>query len=250
VGGRLVCEIDNFDLTAFANIAASFGAERYGYTVTPNVDHLIRYCEESSFRAMYRSSEYVLLDSRVVALAVRLMNGLCLAVCPGSDLTAELLGRVASPHDRIVIIGGGKSQAKELRARYGLTNLRHHSPPMGFIRDPQATETCLSFIEAQSPFRFCFLGVGSPQQEIIAQRLQARGKARGLALCVGAALNFMTGAERRAPRWMQQMALEWLYRLVQDPRRLAYRYLVRGPRIFERLLRGQIVLRARQRHPV
>jgi len=177
---------------------------------------------------------------------MRLLKGIRMAVCPGSDLTAELLAHVVSPVDRIVLLGGSESQAKEIAARYGLGNVHHHNPPMGFIADAEATETCLRFIEARSPFRFCFVAVGSPQQEMIAQRLQARGEARGLVLCVGASLNYLTGAERRAPRWMQGFALEWLYRLVQDPRRLARRYLVRGPRVFRYLLCGRLVLRPRR----
>jgi exopolysaccharide biosynthesis WecB/TagA/CpsF family protein len=218
----------------------------YGYVVTPNVDHLIRYCEDPSFRALYRSARYTLLDSRVVALTMRLLKRTHFAVCTGSDLTAGLLGHVVTSADPIVLIGSSESQAKEIAGGYGLRNVHHHNPPMGFITDPEATETCLRFIEAQSPFRFCFLAVGSPQQEIIAQHLQARGKARGLVLCVGAALNYLTGAERRAPRWMQRLALEWFYRLVQDPKRLARRYLVRGPRVFGYLLCGRLVLRPRR----
>lgn len=228
-------------------MAAAFGSERFGYVVTPNVDQLVRYCEDASFRRLYRSAEYVLLDSRVVALAMRLAKGMRLAVCPGSDLTAELLASAAGHADRIVLIGGRASQARRISAMYGLADLRHHDPPMGFIRDEAATEDCLQFIEAQSPFRYCFLAVGSPQQEIIAQRLQARGRSRGLALCVGAAVNFITGAERRAPRWMQRMALEWLYRLLQDPRRLAHRYLIRGARFFGHFLLGRLVLSVRPR---
>jgi exopolysaccharide biosynthesis WecB/TagA/CpsF family protein len=218
----------------------------YAYVVTPNVDHLIRYCEDPSFRAVYHSAQYRLLDSRVLALTLRLLKRTHLAVCTGSDLTADLLEHVASPDDPIVLIGGSESQAKEIVASTGLRNVHHHNPPMGFITNAEATETCLHFIEAQSPFRFCFLAVGSPQQELIAQRLQARGKARGLVLCVGAALNFLTGAERRAPRWMQRLSLEWLYRLSQDPGRLARRYLLRGPRIFGYLLCGRLVLRPRR----
>ena len=187
----------------------------------------------------------MLLDSRVVALAMRVLQAKRLAVCPGSDLTVELLRRVATPADRVVLIGGSDSHAKAIGATFGLTDIRHHNPPMGFIGDAEAAEDCVHFIEAQSPFRFCFLAVGSPQQEIIANRLQARGSARGLVFCVGAALNFISGVEARAPRWMQQMALEWLYRLLQDPRRLARRYLVRGPRIFAHLLGGHLVLRTR-----
>lgn len=215
--------------------------------VTPNVDHLVRYCEDATFRRLYRCAEYTLLDSRVLAMAIRLLRRQRLGVCTGSDLTAELLGRVAAPPDRIVVIGGSASQARGLARRYGLLQVHHHDPPMGFIDDAAATETCLQFIEAHSPFRFCFLAVGSPQQELLAQRLQARGTARGLVLCVGAALNFLAGTERRAPRWMQRLALEWLYRLLQDPRRLAARYLLRGPRIIRYLLRGRLVVRARVR---
>jgi UDP-N-acetyl-D-mannosaminuronic acid transferase (WecB/TagA/CpsF family) len=103
---------------------------------------------------------------------------------------------------------------------------------MNFIRDAAAVEACLREIEALSPFRFCFLAIGSPQQEIIALKLKERGTARGLALCIGASINFVTGVERRAPIWMQQLGFEWLFRLSQNPRRMAKRYLVRGPRIF------------------
>jgi exopolysaccharide biosynthesis WecB/TagA/CpsF family protein len=115
---------------------------------------------------------------------------------------------------------------------------------MNFIRDPLAVEALLREIEAIGTFRFCFLALGSPQQEIIAQKLKERGKARGLALCIGAAINFLTGIEQRAPVWMQQRGLEWLYRLSKNPRRLWTRYLVRGPRIF--LLIWRIQLRVRQ----
>ena len=241
----MICEFDDFDIAAFSSTAAAFGCWRYGYVVTPNVDHLVRYCDDPAFRTLYYSAQYVLLDSRVVAIAMRLLTGMQLHVCPGSDLTADLLGRVASPTDRIILIGGNVYQANQIAASYGLTDVHHHNPPMGFISNAEATENCLRFIEARSPFRFCFLAVGSPQQEILAQLLLARDRARGLALCVGAALNFITGAERRAPRWMQELALEWLYRLALDPRRLAHRYLVRGPRIFGYLLQRRLALHPR-----
>jgi exopolysaccharide biosynthesis WecB/TagA/CpsF family protein len=240
---EVVHVIDDFGLPEFTAVAASFGAERYGYVVTPNVDHLIRYYEDPTFRAQYRAADFILMDSRFAARLVRLLKGVRLPICTGSDLTAQLLANVAQPTDRIVMIGGSDAQAQQITARYGLTNLRHHNPPMGFIKDASAVEDCLSFIESASPFRFCFLAVGSPQQEAVAQALRARGTARGLALCIGASLNFVTGHEKRAPLWMQKIALEWLFRLLQNPKRLARRYLVRGPRIFAHLRRSRVVLR-------
>jgi exopolysaccharide biosynthesis WecB/TagA/CpsF family protein len=166
-------------------------------------------------------------------------------VCPGSDLTAELFARVIGRDDRIVLIGGPDEQARALARQYGLNSLRHYNPPMGFIHDPREVERCVEFIEAAGPFRFCFLALGSPQQEVVAQRLKARGSAKGMALCIGASINFLTGVERRAPSWMQRVGMEWLYRLCQDPGRLARRYLIRGPRVFSILPTTDILVRPR-----
>ncbi len=242
--GSIVHYFDDFDLPRFLPVSAAFGHKSYGFIVTPNVDHLIRCHDDVAFRDIYRAATFVLLDSRVVARLLRLFRALKLPVCTGADLTAALFSKVVRPSDRIVIIGGSAQQAQVLARRHGLTDVRHHEPPMGFIRDTAEVERCVNFIEESSPFRFCFLAVGSPQQEILAHALLSRGRARGLALCVGASLNFLTGLERRAPPWMQQTGLEWLYRLLQAPRRMAYRYLVRGPRFFAQLFSSQFILRA------
>jgi len=240
---ELVHEIDDVDLRTFTTIAANFGQRRFGYVVTPNVDHLIRLHEDPSFRAHYQTADYVLMDSRFLAYLLRVMKRVRLAVCTGSDLTSALLSQVVAPADRIVLVGGSRAQAQEIAARFGLANFRHYDPPMGFIRNAAAVEACLQFIERESPFRFCFIAIGSPQQEVVAKHLQTRGQARGLALCVGASIDFLTGREKRAPRWMQRLALEWLHRLLQNPRRLAGRYLVRGPRVFGHLLHARVVPR-------
>jgi len=178
------------------------------------------------------------------------VGGLRLPVCAGSDLTARLFESVLDPADEVLLIGGTAAQAASLRKTYHVDRLRHYNPPMGFIDDPDELEACLQFIEQAGPFRYCFLAVGSPQQERVADLLKTRGRARGLALCVGGAINFLTGVERRAPRWVQASGCEWLYRLLQDPPRLARRYLVRGPRIFLLLprLKWQLVSTDAQRH--
>jgi exopolysaccharide biosynthesis WecB/TagA/CpsF family protein len=233
----LTFTIDDYALPDFIDIASRFGATDYVYVVTQNVDHLIRYVDDLSFRALYETADFVMLDSRFLARVLSFSRALRLHVCPGSDITVQLFDRVIGPEDKIVMIGGSSEQANLIAQRYGLRQLLHFNPPMGFISNAAAVEECLQFIEHSSPFRFCFLAIGSPQQELIAQKLKHRGIARGMALCVGASLNFLTGKEVRAPLWMQKLGLEWLYRLMGDPKRLAKRYLVRGPRIFL-LLRG------------
>jgi exopolysaccharide biosynthesis WecB/TagA/CpsF family protein len=241
----VVCQVDDLDLDGFGAAAGAFGLERYGYAVTPNVDHLLRYYDEPRFRELYRAASFVLLDSRVVAGTLRL-KGQRLPVCTGADLTVALLGQVAGKSERIVLIGGSRDQARVIAERFALRDVRHYEPPMGFILDAAQVERCAEFIENAAPFRFCFLAVGSPQQEMLAHALYQRARASGLALCVGAALNFISGAERRAPRWMQRSALEWLYRLGSDPARLAARYLIRGPRIFVLLSRNRLTLSLRR----
>lgn len=227
--------LDNYDVEGFLPVAAGFGRDRFGYVVTPNVDHLIRYHDDPVFRGLYAEAAYVLLDSQFLSRLLRAIQGIRVRVCTGSDLTAQLFARVVAPADRIVLIGCTDEQARLLAERYGLTGLCHYNPPMGFIQDPQQIEACVRFVESHSPFRFCLLAVGAPQQEILAQALKSRGVARGMGLCIGASINFLTGAERRAPRWIQRTGMEWLYRLLNDPYRLAKRYLVRGPRVFSLL---------------
>ena len=239
-----VLTIDDYELREARAIVTAFGTERFGYVVTPNVDHVIRHYHDPEFRAMYAQAAYVFLDSHFLAHVIRLLKRRRHRVSPGSDLTAAVISSVIKPNDVVLIVGGSAAQAQELRERFGLKALRHIDPPMNFIRDESAVECCLRAIEESSPFRFCFLAIGSPQQEIIAQKLKERGVARGLALCIGASINFITGIEKRAPLWIRETGFEWLFRLVRNPKRLARRYLVRGPRIF--LLLPHLELRLRR----
>jgi len=238
-----VLTIDDYELREARAIVTAFGTERFGYVVTPNVDHVIRHYHDPEFRAMYAQAAYVFLDSHFLAHVIRLLKRRRHRVSPGSDLTAAVISSVIKPNDVVVMVGGSAAQAQALRERFGLKALRHIDPPMNFIRDESAVECCLRAIEESSPFRFCFLAIGSPQQEIIAQKLKERGVARGLALCIGASINFITGIEKRAPLWIRESGFEWLFRLVRNPKRLARRYLVRGPRIFMLLPHLELRLR-------
>jgi exopolysaccharide biosynthesis WecB/TagA/CpsF family protein len=236
-------EFDDYDMSAFLSVVSRFGTEKYGYVATPNVDGLVRAYESASFRETYSRAAFVLLDSRVAALLFRLVHGIRIPVLPGSDLTAILFREVIKPEDPVVLIGANAEQAQELRERFGLKNLFHHAPPMGFIHDSAAVEQCLKFVEANSPFRYCLIAVGDPQGMILAHLLAERGSARGLAFNIGASIDFITGKQRRAPRWMQRLALEWLYRLSSNPRRMASRYLIRGPKFLAYVGRSNIVRR-------
>lgn len=224
--------LDPAGLLAAVTAAAGDGAGRpgrFGYVVTPNVDHVVRLEASPELRPLYRNAWLTVCDSRILqTLAAR--SGLTLPACPGSDLTAAVLEHVIAPDEPVVVIGGDADLVAALAARYRLTRVHWHAPPMGLRRNPAAIAAAAAFMAAH-PARFHFICVGSPQQEMVAEAARARGDARGVGLCVGASLEFLTGRTARAPLWMQRARLEWLHRLASEPGRMWKRYLVEGPRI-------------------
>lgn len=206
-------------------------AAPFAYVVTPNVDHVVRLQRSrSDLWPVYRAAWMTLCDSRILALMAR-TKGCALPVLPGSDLTRIMFECVIRPRDKVAIIGGRASEIRCLAGRYGLNNVHHYDPPMGFIDTPAEVAKAVQFI-VRTGARYSFLAVGSPQQEVLAYRVKLAGGARGTGFCVGASLDFLSGAQKRAPRVVQILALEWLYRLASRPGRMWRRYLYEGPAIF------------------
>ena len=208
----------------------------FRYVVTPNVDHLVMLHGEGreDWRQKYRSAveraDLVVNDSRVLARLARLA-GVDLPTAPGSDLTRELVNGGIAPGARIALVGGSPAEAEWLRTALPRSEVAHLAPPMGVRDRLDLQDQIAEFVEREAA-DFTFLAIGAPQSELVAQRIAARGKARGVALCIGASIEFLSGARRRAPRWTQKAGLEWAFRLLSEPRRLWRRYLVQGPRIF------------------
>lgn len=215
-----------------ATLLAVPSGERFRYLVTPNVDHMIRIADDPEIGRLYRDAWLCINDSRILTLLARACS-LELPAVPGSDLVAALLTHPGLPADSpILIVGGGDGLAEAVASLCGLSKVEQIRPPMGLRRDPAALAATVEAIEAR-PARFVILAVGSPQQEILADALARRGLAQGVGLCIGAGLEFLVGDRRRAPAIFRAANLEWLFRLACEPKRLARRYLVDGPRIFQ-----------------
>jgi exopolysaccharide biosynthesis WecB/TagA/CpsF family protein len=206
----------------------------FQYVVTPNVDHMVRLhqrrTEQPELAEMYRNADLCVCDSKVLALLAR-WRGVRLPVVPGSDLTALLFDRVIAKGDRIAIVGGDDAMLRKLQASYPDVRFVQHHAPMGLARNAAARRAAAEFIAGANP-RFTFICVGSPQQEMIAAEAAKLGGGHGMALCVGAALEFITDRQKRAPALARQLGLEWAHRLLTNPRRMWRRYLVEGPAIF------------------
>lgn len=222
----------NADATAVVETIASRPIDApFAYVVTPNVDHVVRLERiRSDLWPAYRRAWITLCDSRILG-RLAASAGVTLPIIPGSDLTAAVLEQVVRSGDRIAVVGGSAAMIDSIRDRYGLINLVHYDPPMGFINSAAERSHAIAFlIDAKA--RFSFLAVGSPQQEILAYQVARSGAATGIGLCVGASLQFLTNEKSRAPQIVQSFSLEWLYRLAVEPRRMWRRYLVDGPHIF------------------
>ena len=206
----------------------------FAYVVTPNVDHIVRLHDTTqpdheAIVAAYRAAHWCVCDSRVLALLARRL-GLRLPVAPGSDVTARLLPRL-SVGTKVAVVGSTPLLLAALAARYPALIFSQHEPPMGLRFNPAALQQAADFaVAAAAPVTL--LAVGAPQQELLAHEIGRRPDATGVGLCIGAAVDFLVGQQRRAPVILQRLALEWLFRLATDPRRLARRYLITGPRVF------------------
>lgn len=202
----------------------------FAYVATPNVDHVVGLAQEPARRTLYTRAWMLLNDSSVLAALARRV-GLTLPVATGADLAARLFAEVIDPGEPITIIGGAHADVEMLKAAYGLKDVRWHNPPMNLKQKPAAVVRAASFAARQKS-RFTFICVGAPQQEMVAYAIAEHGGARGVGLCVGAGLDFLTGKTARAPMWLRRCGLEWLHRLMHEPARLWRRYLVDGPKVF------------------
>jgi len=223
-----------FDAGSIEEAVCGIVAEGHGdfkYVVTPNVHHVVKMQDDpSTMQPLYERAWRVFCDSRVLSRLAR-FRGRTLPVIPGSDLTAQLIARAAELRLKIAIIGSTVAACAVLIEKYPGLDFVVHTPPMGFIKSEHEIRRCVEFVvDNQAPL--IFLAVGMPQQEILASRIADHPQARGVALCIGASIDFLTGKQKRAPVWVQKAGLEWLYRLLSDPRRFASRYLIECPRIF------------------
>ena len=235
--GALRCEFLGlmFDRWSAAAVAARIvdlaDSEAFSYVVTPNVDHIVQLFRSDNPQkiASYEHATLCVCDSRILQRLAS-WSGLDLPLVRGSDLTRDLLEEVI-PSGKIAVVGGDPQFHRDIALRYPRFDWQFHQPPMGVRHNEKARIAIAEFVEA-SRADVIFFVIGAPQSELVCSEILERGRARGVALCVGASLAFLTGAKTRAPLWMQRASLEWLFRLLSEPRRLWRRYLIDGPEIF------------------
>jgi N-acetylglucosaminyldiphosphoundecaprenol N-acetyl-beta-D-mannosaminyltransferase len=208
----------------------------YGYVVTPNAYHLVAVRERpEQLLSIYQDARLSLCDSQIVR-GLAALEGRSLPHVAGSDLVAALLAEQngdAPEHGRkrLLVVGPDATALQALRARYPQLDVAILPAPSGLAQHAdlrlQVARACVA-----QPWDILLLCVGCPAQELIAAQIAKLGRVAGIALCVGASIDFVTGQRARAPRLLQKLGLEWAFRLAQEPRRLWRRYLIESPKLF------------------
>ena len=182
------------------------------------------------YRTLLNGGDLNLVDGASIALALRLFG------CPVSRMTGSAALQLLSAWSveagvRHYLFGGRPEVVERLRSRLerdhpGIQIVGAESPPFRplSLNELEAARDRINAAGAQ----LVWVGLGSPKQDRVAAQLRELGAASVL-LCVGAAFDFVSGAKRRAPQWMQRAGLEWLHRLLSEPRRLWHRYLIGNP---------------------
>jgi len=222
-------KIDNVTFDEAVEKIISLAREhRSKYIVTPNADHIVRLQEDSKFREIYQGASLTVADGMPLIWVSKLLGNPLKERVTGADLLPRLCQEAAQRGLSIYLLGGAEGvpeqAANNLKARYPTLNIAGlYSPPFGFEKDFHECQYIVDQINRCEP-DILFVGLGSPKQELYMANYQKFLRV-GVMLGIGASIAFAAGTEKRAPFIMQKYGFEWLYRLLQDPRRLTQRYL-------------------------
>ena len=210
---------------------------RSAYVCVATVHMTMETFDSAAFRRVVNGADLVTPDGRPLVWALRRLGVKGANQVRGTDLTTHV-ARLAAREGVPIGLYGGTPELLDtlvgvLEARYPDVRVACRIAPPFRPLTPEEDEAVTREIEA-SGARILFVGIGCPKQE----RWMAahKGRVPAVMLGVGAAFDFHTGRVPQAPRWMQVAGLEWVFRLMMDPRRLWKRYAKHNPRFVGLLL--------------
>jgi exopolysaccharide biosynthesis WecB/TagA/CpsF family protein len=255
--GRLHAHAIGLD-RAVEEILTLVRAGRGGFVVTPNADHLCLAKSTPELVHAYGMSTLALPDGMPMVLLSRTLRLPVRERVAGADLLEPLVARAAEEGVPIYFLGSSAQTCERavelLTARYPAVRIVGWSCPW-FDAEGMNAEVELAIVAARDAgARLIIVAMSGPKQELLMHRYRHLYEP-AVAIGTGAALDFLVGNVDRAPGWISQLGVEWVYRLVKEPRRLWRRYLVRDvgvltvfvPLAARRLLRRPVVFHGHDR---
>jgi N-acetylglucosaminyldiphosphoundecaprenol N-acetyl-beta-D-mannosaminyltransferase len=244
----LGCEIDRLDLERTVARCAEHVEQRSGaLQVSVNAAKLVAMRKDAALRDFVERSDIVSADGQSVVWASRLLGDPLPERVAGIDLMHRLLALAETRGYRVFVLGARRDVLER-----AFVELRRRHPSLvvtgrdGYFRDSEVDDVRAE-IRAAEP-DVLLVAMSSPQKE---RWLDDHARELGIpfAMGVGGAIDVVAGVVSRAPRWMQSAGLEWLYRLLQEPRRMWRRYLTTNVAFSLLLLRELAARRLQPRRP-
>lgn len=218
-----------------------------GILMPINVDVLMKLQKDKSFYNVYRTANWVVCDSKIIALSLKFLKNQIKEVIPGSSFFPLFYNyHKKNEKIKIFLLGAGPDVAvtamKKINEKVGRKIIvGAHAPSYGFEKNPKECEDIIQMIN-KTDATVLVVGVGAPKQEKWIYSYKNKLPNIRLFMALGATIDFEAGNVKRAPKIFQKLALEWLYRMIKDPGRLIKRYLVDDIPFFYYLLQQKLDL--------
>lgn len=216
---------DSLDMSDAVELLEAFtGQDKTHLVFCLNVALTVWARRDPSLRTIYDACDVLPVDGMGIIIAARFLGVRINGPVSGARLFLEYCRRGASSGRRIYLLGAAPNVAALAAARLvelfpGLQVVGYHH---GYFRE-EDEEVVVEDIRSKAPDAV-FLAMSSPKKELFAYRHRSKLKVP-VVLGIGGALDIIVGRYKWAPEWVQRSGLEWLYRLMQEPRRLWWRYL-------------------------
>lgn len=235
--------IDELSMNEAVNVLKDWLLEEHRYckyVVTPNVDHVVKLDTNQAFKKAYSDASMVLADGNPIVLSSKIFGMPLPETVPGSDLVPNIfnafnvLNKPLTVYLLGAMLGVGEQAAINIQEKWpNVKVVGTLSPHFGFEKDDDYCSHICELI-ALSKADLLVIGLGAPKQELWVNKYQKKIPVK-VALCVGATIDFLAGNVNRAPIWIRKLGLEWMHRMMSDPKRLVKRYVgdvIIFPRIF------------------
>ena len=203
-------------------------SRKTGRIITPNCDHIVQIEKKPALKPVWDSAELLLADGHPLLWFAKWYKTPLKEKINGSSFTPELCRRAAEKGYSVFLLGAGPGVAEKaadnLRKDYpGIHISGTFSPSFGFEKKPEEVRKINTMLK-ESGTDILILGLGSPKQEIFSYENVEQYQIP-VTINAGATIDFLAGNKKRAPKWMVDNGLEWLYRMVKEPRRVGKRVL-------------------------
>ena len=221
---------------AINHIEECIRLRKIGQVITPNVDQIVRMETDSYFKEICDNAELLLTDGHPLLWIARWYKTPIKEKICGSDLVPKLCEIAAQKEYSVFFLGAAPGVAQK-----AVDNLKEkhpelkvagvYSPPIGFEKSQKELNK-MNQILLDSHADMLFVGMGVPKQDIFIYENMKKYQIP-VSFSIGGTIDFIAGEQKRAPKWMNRMGLEWFYRLCQNPKRMFKRYILDDSKILK-----------------